>query len=72
MFRQILVESARMLGMFAGTIGMLSVHVKTLNVGLNTRFGRHWESNTSERQFDRQLVERRAFNEFGSRLPLAR
>ena len=71
MFRHILVESARMLGLFAGTIGMLSVHVKT-KVGLNTRFGRDWESNTREREFDRQLVERRAFNELGSRLPLAR
>jgi len=72
MFRHILIESARTLGLFAVMIGTLPVHVKTMKVGLNTRFDRRWESNTSERKFDQQLVERRALNELGSRLPVAR
>jgi len=72
MFRHILVESARIIGLFASTIGLLSVHVKTMSVGLNNRFGRGWESNFRQREFDRQLLERRAFDEIQSRLPVAR
>ena len=72
MFRDRLVNWARILNLSTFTIGTLLVHVRTMKLDVKTRFGRRWDSNTHEREFERELVARRAFNELQSRLPVAR
>lgn len=72
MFRDRLLDWAKIFELFAFTIGTLFVHVKTMRVDVRTGFGRRWDSNTHERMFERELVAKRAFNELQSRLPTAR
>ena len=72
MFRDRLLNWARIFDSFTFTIGALLVHVKTMRVNVKTSFGRRWDSNTHEREFEQELRVRRAFNELQSRLPTAR
>jgi len=72
MFRDRLLNWARILDLFTFTMGTFFVHVKTMKGDVKTSFGRRWESNSREREFERELVARRAFNELQSRLPTAR
>jgi len=72
MFRQILVDLARMLHVLGLTLGVILAHSDAVKVDMKSSFGRRWDSNTQERAFERQLAERRAFNELQSRLPMAR
>ena len=72
MFRDRLLNWTKIFDPFTFTIGTLLVHVKTMKVDVKTGFGRRWDSNTHEREFERELMARRAFNELQSRLPTAR
>ena len=72
MFRDRLLNWTRIFDPFTFTMGALLVHVKTMKVDVKTSFGRCWDSNTHEREFERELRARRAFNELQSRLPTAR
>ena len=75
MFRDRFLNWTKIFDPFTFTIGALLVHVKTMRVDVKTSFGsfgRRWDSNTHEREFERELLARRAFNELQSRLPTAR
>ncbi len=72
MFRQILVDLVRMLNLFAWTAGLVLAQSKAVSVNVKASLDRPWVSNSSERDFERQMAARRAFNELQSKLPIAR
>ena len=60
---------ARILNLFTATMSTMLVLVLT---NARASFGRPWESTTQARDFERELIARKAYNELQSRLPVAR
>lgn len=67
MFREIILHWARTFDLFIGTMSVTAVLMKA-----RLSFGRPWESTTNARYFEREFVTRKAYNEWQSRMPLAR
>jgi hypothetical protein len=72
MFRDRLVHWAGMLNFLTSTMSTILVQAKGLHVNGKASFGRRWESTTQERNFERNLAIQQGYNNFQSRLPVAR
>ena len=67
MFQERIVNWARILNLFTCTMSTLIVVTKA-----RVSFGRAFESTTQARNFQRELVSRKAYAESLSRMPAAR
>lgn len=67
MFREMILHWARIFDLFVGVMSTMAVLTRARPV-----FGRPWESMANARYFDRELVTRKAHNEWQSRMPVAR
>jgi hypothetical protein len=72
MFRQIMVDLAKVLNMFSWTAGMVLAYSKAVNVNMKAPLNRPWYSTSHERNFEQQMATGRALSELQSRLPIAR
>ena len=67
MFQERLANWARVLNLFTATMSTIMAVRKA-----RISFGRNFESTTQARNFERELIERKAYSETLSRLPVAR
>ncbi len=67
MFREMILHWARIFELFVGAMSATPVLMKA-----GPSFGRPWESATHARYFERELVARKAYNEWQARMPVAR
>ena len=72
MFRDRLVHWAGVLNVFTCAMGAALLKLKVMQANVKADFGRSWESSTQERNFERNLAVRQAYNHLQSQLPVAR
>ena len=67
MFREIVLHGAKILSLVTAMMSTIIVVTRA-----RASFGRPWESRTQARNFERELVARKANNESQFRMPIAR